>query len=85
MTGKKLIIYILPGLFIIALIFLPGFLKLRELKRQNRNLERRIEILAKTNEELKKEKEKLENDPAYIEKIAREKLGMTRRDEIILK
>ena len=36
-------------------------------------------------EELKKEKERLERDPSYVEKIAREKLGMVRKDEIILK
>ncbi|MGB2705764.1 MAG: septum formation initiator family protein [Candidatus Omnitrophota bacterium] len=83
--AKKRLIYILAGLLLLVLIFLPGFSKLRELKKQNRNLERRIELLTKANEELKKERERLENDPSYIEKIAREKLGMTRQDEIILK
>ncbi len=83
--AKKRLIYLLALLAAIAAIYFPGFAKLRQLKKQNRNLEKRIEILSKTNEELKKEKEKLENDPSYIEKIAREKLGMSRRDEIILK
>ena len=83
--AKKRIIHIAVGIFIVTLIFLPGFAKLQRLKEKNRNLERRIEILTKTNEELAKEKEKLENDPSYIEKIAREKLGMTRKDEIVLK
>ncbi|MEE9499693.1 MAG: septum formation initiator family protein, partial [Candidatus Omnitrophota bacterium] len=66
-------------------VFLPGFSKLQKLREKNRNLERRIEILTKANEGLKKQKEKLENDPSYIEKIAREKLGMTQKGEIILK
>nr|WP_231037982.1 cell division protein FtsL [Pectinatus frisingensis] len=35
----------------------------------------------KENAELKQEKEALE-DPQYIEKIAREELGMTKKDEI---
>ena len=66
-------------------VYLPGFSKLQELKEKNRNLERRIDILRKTNEDLRKEKEKLENDPSYVEKIAREKLGMAKKDEIIIK
>ena len=83
--AKKKLIFIVIGVFIIAAIFLPGFSKLEQLKEKNRNLKRRIEVLTKTNRELKAEKEKLENDPSYVEKIAREKLGMTRKDEIVLK
>ncbi|OGW75092.1 MAG: hypothetical protein A2Z72_05595 [Omnitrophica bacterium RBG_13_46_9] len=83
--AKKKLIYILTGLLVIVTVFLPGFSKLQELKEKNRNLEKRIEILKKSNEELKKEKERLERDPSYVEKIAREKLGMVRKDEIILK
>ena len=83
--AKKRIIHIAVVIFILTAIFLPGFAKLESLREKNRNLEKRIEILMKTNKELAKEKEKLENDPSYIEKIAREKLGMTRKDEIILK
>ncbi len=83
--AKKRLIYILIGLGIIIAVYLPGFSKLQELKEKNRNMEKRIEILTKANEELGKEKEKLENDPSYVEKIAREKLGMTKKGEIILK
>lgn len=84
--AKKRITYIaIIGIFIVAAVFLPGFSKLQKLREKNRNLERRIEILTKANEELKKEEEKLENDPSYVEKVAREKLGLTRKDEIVLK
>ena len=83
--AKKKLIFIL--LIITALIaaFLPGFSKLRQLKEKNRNMEKRIEMLMKANEELREEKDKLENDPSYIEKIAREKLGLVGKDEIVLK
>ena len=84
MANKKLI-YILIGIAIVVAIYFPGFSKLQELREENRNLEKRIEVLTKTNLELEKEKNRLENDPAYIEKIAREKLGMAKKDEIILK
>ena len=83
--AKKRVIYIIIGIIILLAIYLPGFSKLQELKEEKRNLERRIEVLTKTNEELKKEKDRLENDPSYIEKIAREKLGMAKKDEIILR
>lgn len=84
MAKKRLIYIALWGLVIVG-AFLPGFSKLQELKERNSNLQKRIEILKRANRELKKEKEKFENDPFYVEKIAREKLGMTRKDEIILK
>jgi cell division protein FtsB len=83
--AKKRLTHIAVGILIVTLLFLPGFSKLHRLRKKNRNLEKRIEILTKTNEELKKEKEKLENDPSYVEKVAREKLGLTRKDEIVLK
>ena len=82
---KKKLICTVVIIAIIVAVFLPGFSKLQQLKEANRDLESRIEILMRTNEELKKEKERLENDPSYVEKIAREKLGMARKDEIILK
>jgi len=83
--AKKKLIYIIIGLGILMAIYLPGFSKLQELREENRNLEKRMELLKKANEELKKEKELLENDPSYAEKVAREKLGMARKGEIILK
>ena len=83
--AKKKLIYTVGISVIIIAVFLPGFSKLQELKEKNRDLEERIEILTKANKELRKEKEKLENDPTYIEKIAREKLGMAKKGEIILK
>ena len=84
MAKKKLLIALLVLAALIA-IYLPGFARLQELKEENRILEKRIDILTRTNEELEEEKEKLETDPTYIEKIAREKLGMVRKGEIILK
>ncbi|MBL7155966.1 MAG: septum formation initiator family protein [Candidatus Omnitrophica bacterium] len=84
MAKKKLILILLLLAGIIT-VFLPGFSKLQELKEQNENLKRRIEILTRANADLRKSKEKLENDPSYAEKVAREKLGMARKGEIILK
>jgi cell division protein FtsB len=48
----------------------------------------RAKELAKAQSEidsLKAEIERLKNDTAYIERIAREKLGMAKKDEVIFK
>lgn len=83
--AKKDLIYILIGLAAIIAVLLPGFSKLQELREKNRSLKKRIEMLTKANEELRREKDRLENDPTYVEKVAREKLGMIRKGEIVLK
>ncbi len=41
----------------------------------------RLEEARQANEELRQERDQLE-DPAYIEKVAREELGMTRKGEM---
>jgi len=83
--AKKKLIFIIIGIALIGAIYFPGFARLQQLKEENRMLEKRIDILNKTNEELEEEKKKLETDPTYIEKIAREKLGMVKKDEIVLR
>ena len=77
--------YIFGFLLLLVVIYLPGFTKLQELKNQNRQFILDMEELKKKNEELKVEKARLENDMDYIEKIAREKLGMVKENEIIYK
>ena len=83
--AKKRLIFVVAAVILIIAIYLPGFSRLQALREKNRNLERRIEMLAKANEELNKENEKLESDLSYVEKVAREKHGMARKGEIILK
>jgi len=52
-------------------------------KRQEiKNIQQKIECEKKVTDELNREKEKIDTDE-YIEKVAREKLGMVKKDEII--
>jgi cell division protein FtsB len=83
--AKKGLIFKLALIGLFIAVFLPGFLRLSGLKAKNRDLEKRIEMLEKANDQLRVEKEKLEKDPSYVEKIAREKLGLAGKDEIVLK
>lgn len=70
-------------LFVIAcgIILTPGYIKVRNLKREISQIQEDIKRLQKENESLRIEIEKLENDPFTIEKKAREKLGMIKEGE----
>jgi cell division protein FtsB len=79
----KIVIYSLLGVGILAIIFSPGFRKVRQLARENRQLEEQITQVTRTNVELREEYKKLKNDPVYLEKVARDKLGVARKGEIV--
>ena len=81
MAKKKLIIFFLI-VIILLFIFFPGFSRYQKLLSEQRSLEKRIVELEETNKQLEEKKQKLENDIEYIERRAREKLGVVRKDEI---
>ena len=70
---------------IAVVIFLPPFAKYQELRYKNKKLEERIEGLKSENERLAEEKRLLETDINYVEKMAREKIGVVRKGEIVMK
>lgn len=80
---KRAKIYIVIGVLVI--IFLPPFAKYQELRYKNKKLEERINYLKLDNARLTEEKRRLETDISYIEKTAREKIGVVRKGEIVLK
>jgi cell division protein FtsB len=69
----------------LVLIFLPSFAKYQELSSKNRMLNQKITLEMEEIERLKKEKVRLESDIAYIEKRARDKIGVVRKGEIVIK
>ena len=70
---------------VLVVIFLPSFAKYQELSYKNRKMEERINFMERENKRMTMEKGLLETDAAYIEKKAREKLGVVRKGEIVLK
>lgn len=70
---------------VFVIIFLPPFAKYQELRHKNAKLEERIESLKSENERLAEEKRLLETDINYVEKKAREKIGVVRKGEIVMK
>ncbi len=83
--SPKAIFLSVLGLILLGVIFIPGYLKIKRFLRQNRELERQIKETKQANRRLEEEQEKLESDPVYLEKVAREKLGLAKEGEIIYK
>jgi len=83
MEGKKVALYGIIFLIVLAAVFLPGYSQLKRLQRENDELQQRIKLLREQNDVLKEEISSFQQDPEYIEKKAREKLGVIKKGEII--
>ena len=90
MTKKQNILLSVSALLLLALFFFiivseHGLLDLRSLKEEhNRLIEENLQLTWE-NQGISIEIDRLKHDPAYIESIARQELGMIGKDEIILK
>lgn len=73
------------AVLLLTVIFLPPFVKYQELRYKNKKLEERLAELKDESKALDREKDRLETDIGYIEKKAREKIGVVRKGEIVLK
>lgn len=69
----------------VLVLFIPGFANLQGLRNKNVDLEDKIRRLNVENALLQQELRKMENDPVYQERIAREKMGVVRKGEILIK
>ena len=58
-----------------------GTIQMISFIKQKNDLENEIKILEAEKKQLEIEKDKIKNDPEYIEKIAREKYKMKKKDE----
>jgi len=85
MARKKIILFIILTIIVLLAIFLPGYTRLQDVARENRKLEEEISRMEETVNTLMQEKERLESDITYIEKIAREKMGLVKEGERVIK
>jgi cell division protein FtsB len=78
-------LWALPALWFVYLFFAgdSGYLQIRERARQIGELRGEIEIMGAENTQLEAEVEKLKNDLAIIERIARERYGMVKENETV--
>lgn len=85
MAKKKVIWVIFLASALLIMIFLPGISRYHQLKARKAKLDERIEKLKKLEADLRQQQEKLKSDPTYIEKVAREKLQVTKKGETIVR
>jgi cell division protein FtsB len=81
-VGAALLLLLFGGLGIYGW---QGVVRLREMRGQLETLERDNAALRQQAERLAQAIDRLRNDPAYLERIAREERGMVRPGETILK
>ena len=67
----------------VLLMFLPTFSKWQDVQQKDRDYKMKIEALEEEHAKLLEEKRLLEEDPAYLEKVARERMGLIREGEVI--
>ncbi|MBA4367369.1 MAG: hypothetical protein C0403_06980 [Desulfobacterium sp.] len=90
MSVKKKIIFIMAasvffGLLAAILFSENGYISLKRLEKENQALIQKNEKISAENLQLYRTVKRLRHDPQYIESIARQELGMTGKEEIILK
>ena len=66
---------------IILLFFLPSFTMMQDHRQKNLEYEKKISVLQKRNRELEEEQRRLIEDPVYLERVARERMGLLREGE----
>ncbi len=90
MTRKSNILLSIAVLLLLSLFFFiivseHGLADLRFIKKERDRLVEDSKRLSRKNQTIGIEIDRLKHDPAYIESIARQELGMIGKDEIILK
>ena len=70
---------------IVVILFLPSYTKMQELKQKNQDMFQKIQYLETKNKKLEQEQKFLKNNPEYLEKVAREKMGLIRQGETVYK
>ncbi len=78
-------VWLFIATLIVFIIFLPSYTKMQDLQQKNNEYADQIRQLKKENVSLHEEKNRLDNDPVYLEKIGREKMGIVREGETMYK
>ncbi len=74
-------------IFVIAIgtliVLLPSFVKFQDLKQKNADYQEKMVELKVKNTQLREERRLLQDDPVYLEKVARENMGLAREGEVV--
>jgi cell division protein FtsB len=78
-------VFLLLGMFFFIIVSEHGFADLIHLRKELDRLGEENQKMSGKNQAISVEIDRLKHDPAYIESVARQELGMIGKDEIILK
>lgn len=81
----SLVTLVLLNILLVIVFGDRGLVEVGHLKGERDRLLRDTHALKEKNLSLRREIERLKTDPAYIEHIARQELGMIGRDEVIVR
>ena len=84
--GRWRLVLAAVGLILVVALLVggeDGFYRLWNRRQELRELEEKVAVLEAENDSLRQILWRLENDPEYIEKVAREEYGMSRQGERI--
>jgi cell division protein FtsB len=84
MAKKSVVKTAIFALILIA-AFLPPFIKYQQINYKSRTLDRQLKSVKAEIKRLEEEKRRLETDIIYVEKRARDRIGVAKKGEIILK
>ena len=86
---KNIILSVIVGVVVLLMVSAifsnTGFLTYFRLKTETKLLSQKLETEEKLRDSLILIKARLQNDPSYIERVAREELGFCYKDEKLLK
>jgi cell division protein FtsB len=71
--------------FVVLWIFLPVFSRVQDVRQKDLDYKQQIADLEQENKKLLAEMKLLDEDPEYLEKVAREKMGLIRQGEMVYK
>ena len=83
--SKKMLSKSIIVIAIVAAIFTPPLLKYQQVRSRSNKLDSQIKSLKKETSRLEEERRRLQTDIIYVEKRARDKTGVAKKGEIILK
>lgn len=83
--AKKNIVKTAIFAVILLVAFLPPFIKYQQINYKSMALDRQLKSIKEEIKALEEEKRRLETDIIYVEKRARDRIGVAKKGEIILK
>ena len=83
--GKKSSVKTIVFIIVLIAAFLPPFIKYQQIHYKSRELDRQLKSIKADIKVLEEEKRRLETDIMYVEKRARDRTGVAKKGEIILK